>query len=321
MESRMCAAKASALVVGSLMTLVAVSSARAETCGDEVACGCGDTVRGEAVLAADLSACPDDGLRIVDGAVLDCAGHVISGVGKGEGVLVDDAEGAEVRDCRIAGFKVGVRIREGGSNVIAGNEITSNRRYGIELAVKTSGNLVEGNLVADSGDEGIHVGSGSDANQIVGNEIRGSEAENLYVLSSTGGFYSGNVLSGSGAAALYVKHSIDSLFEQNEIRDRVVHVRGHSRGNVFFQNRLDHARYVFEAYADDEHPAAVKGWTWPEDNLVREGQILDVETCFQFKGASANRAVDIVADGCKAMKESKKGSVKPSGNSVDLLQQ
>jgi nitrous oxidase accessory protein NosD len=271
-------------------------------------------------LAEDLSDCPDDGLRVVDDAVLDCAGHRIGGQGRGEGILLDEADGAEVRGCAVEGFKVGIRVRAGGRNLLVQNEIVGSTRYGVELAVKTSENRLEANLVRGSGDEGIHVGSGSNDNQIVGNEIDGSEAENLYVLSSSGGTYTGNLLTGSGEAALYVKHTTDSTFEANEIHDRVVHVRGNSRGNVFLQNRLEGSRFVFEAYRDEEHPAAVNGWTWPADNQVREGAVLGAETCFQFKGASDNSAVDVVADGCKAMKESKKGSIKAAGNSVELLE-
>ena len=297
--------------------LLVAATAEAKSCGDGVECSCGDTVRGTAVLSADLSGCPDDGLRLKGDAVLDCAGHRISGTDRSEGLALDRAAGAVVRNCRVQGFKTGIRIRGGGGNLVVGNEVVDNRRYGIELAKATRENRIEANLVAGSGDEGIHIGTGAHATVVVGNEIRDSSRENLYVLSSDGGTFVANVLTGSGKAAIYMKHSSDNLFSANDVQGHIVHVRGHSIANRFEDNRLEGGRYVFEAYKGS-HPAAVKRWTRPADNAVVGGSVLDVKTCFQFKGASDNRATDVVGDGCKPMKQSKKGGQKAKRNSVSL---
>lgn len=310
-------ATASGTLIGFASLVFLASGVDAKGCGDGVACGCGDTVRGTAVLEADLRDCGNDGLRLKGDAVLDCAGHEIAGSGKGEGILLDQAVGAVVRRCAVVNFKTGIRIRGGRENVVAENEISGSKRYGVELAKATIGNLVERNLVVESGDEGVHIGTGAHGTVVVGNEIRGSRRENLYVLSSDRGVFAGNRLSDSGDASIYAKHSSENVFSSNEVDGHVVHVRGHSIANAFVDNTVRGGRFVFEAYKD-KHPAAVKGWTRPADNRVEGGAVLDTKTCFQFKGSSYNQATGIAANGCKAKRQQKKGGVKSTSNTVSL---
>lgn len=311
-------------VLGGVMALLlgfgaSASVAEARRCGGDVPCGCGDTLRGETQLTRDLLDCEDDGLRLKGGAVLDCRGHQITGRSRSEGVLLDEAVGAVVRDCRIVGFETGIRIRGGSDNQVSGNEVVSSRRYGVELARGSTGNWIEANLVTGSGDEGIHVGTGADGNAVVGNEIHGSGDENLYVLSSEGGVFAGNLLTSSGAAAVYLKHSSNNLFTANEVRGHVVHVRGHSTENLFERNRVEEGRFVFDAYKDREHPASVKGWTRPTENRVVGGAVFDTRKCFQFKGVTDNHVEGVRANGCKARTQSKKGGVKSKRNGVSLV--
>ncbi|MDG2304849.1 MAG: right-handed parallel beta-helix repeat-containing protein [Candidatus Binatia bacterium] len=312
-------ATASGLLVGILSTVLAVASADAKNCGGDVACECGDTLRGVAVLTGDLRSCADDGLRLKNDALLDCAGHELSGSRNGEGVLLDGAVGATVLNCRIAGFKTGVRIRGGRDNLVSGNEITGNRRYGVELAKATTGNQLQSNRIVGSGDEGVHIGSNAHGTVVVGNEIEDSKRENLYVLSADGGVFTANFLSGSGDAAIYVKHSSGNVFAANEVRGHIVHVRGHSIANRFEDTHMQGGRFVFEAYKD-KHPAGVKGWTRPADNEVVGGAVLDTKTCFQFKGASDNQASGVAENGCRAKKQSKKGGQKAKRNAVSLVE-
>ena len=47
---------------------------------------------------------------------LDCAGHGVTGIGDPPswyGIHLDPATGTEVRNCRVTGFKRGIRIRGG----------------------------------------------------------------------------------------------------------------------------------------------------------------------------------------------------------------
>jgi len=296
-----------------ILLVFLTGAAVAHDCGGDASCSCGDTVRSDTTLDQDLVGCAGTGLRVRSGVLLDCDGHTITGRGTAEGVLVDTAAGAEVRNCRIGGFSRGVRLRAGGMNVVDGNEIFANQNYGIELAVATAGNLLRGNLVRDSGDEGIHVGTGADANQIVDNQIVRSHAENLYLLKVRGCTVTGNNLSGSGAAAMYVKDSDDNSFASNTIEDRIVHVRGSSSGNVFTDNELHGAGFVFQAYHDDS-----LGWTFPHGNQVSDGSIVGADTCFRFAGAYDNHAQGVVVDACRASASSALGGRAATGNSVVL---
>ena len=161
--------------VAIVVVLGAAASAEAKECGGNVACACGDSVRGSATLTADLVGCTA-GLRVKSNAVLDCAGHAIlaAPLDAQEGVVVEGTA-ATVRDCTVAGFGTGIRVRGGGANVIADNDVVDSARYGLELAVQTTHNRISGNLVTGSGDEGVHVGSGADDNVIEGNDIEDEE--------------------------------------------------------------------------------------------------------------------------------------------------
>jgi parallel beta-helix repeat protein len=296
------------IVSAALVAALATSgSAAAKECGGDVACACGDAVRGKAVLAADLVGCAA-GLRVKDEAQLDCAGHAIVGVGMNDGIVVE-ARRALVRDCFVSGFRTGIRVRGGGGNVLLGNEVVANGRYGIELAVQSSHNLLLGNLVLDSGDEGIHVGTGSNGNGIVGNQIADSGKENLYLLDATGSTVASNTISGGGSAAMYVKHSAGNLFLANHVADRPLQLRGASDANLFADNVVQGAGFVLQAYDD-----AKRGWLGPRGNLVRGGAVRDVKTCFRFEGAAHNR----VQDGCEPVSERDAGGIDAVENVVDV---
>ena len=288
--------------------------ATAKECGGDVACACGDSVRGTATLAADLVDCTA-GLRVKSGAVLDCDGHalVAAPVGAAEGVVVEGT-GATVRGCTVAGFKTGVRVRGGGGNLVEDNDVLESGRYGIELASATTGNRISGNLVADSGDEGVHVGSGADDNVLAGNEIVGSRRENLYLLDVTGCTVAGNVIRGGGAAAMYVKHASRNVFIDNEIADRPIQLRGESDDNVFSGNRLAGVGFLLQAYKD-----AKRGWKAPRRNQVHGGSVQGVATCFRFDGASYNVADGVGTSACKAMAQRKSGGLSPVGNRVETV--
>jgi parallel beta-helix repeat protein len=294
--------------------LLVFEIARAADCGGSVPCACGDNVRKSTTLVADLSNCRNGGLRLRAAVVLDCAGHTITGSGRDEGIVVDSVSGAEVRNCNVSRFDRGIRIRGGQGNWVHDNQSFQNDNYGVDLAVATTGNRIEANLIRDNGDEGIHVGSDANDNQITGNQILRSERENLYLLSVHGVTVTGNTLADSGSAALYVKHSSDNVFADNQILDGVVQLRGTSSGNFFTGNALEGAGYVFQAYNDSD-----LGWTFPHDNTVEGGSIFDASTCFRFEGSYDNQATDVVTDGCRPMTQKSLGGVAATGNSVSVI--
>lgn len=304
-------ARAAVVLVVALGSAAAVE---AKECGGSVFCACGDSVRGSATLGADLTGCKT-GLRLKGAATLDCAGHALLAApsGSAEGVIVEGT-GATVRNCTIAGFKTGIRVRAGGGNLIEDNDVVDSGRYGMELAVATTGNTIRRNLVTGSGDEGIHVGTGADGNVIADNEITHSKRENLYLLDVTGCTIDGNVLRGASAAAMYVKHSSRNVFVDNDVADRPIQLRGESNENVFTGNRLNGVGFLLQAYKDPK-----RGWKAPRKNQVHGGAVKGVATCFRFDGASYNNADGVGTSGCKAMAQKKSGGLNAVGNRVETV--
>jgi len=288
--------------------------AAAKTCGGAVGCACGDSVRGAALLANDLTGCAA-GLRVKDGSTLDCAGHAIVAADHSgnEGIVVEGV-GATVRGCTVSGFRSGIRLRGGSANLVSGNDVLGNWQYGIELSVATTNNQIVDNLVADSGDEGIHVGANADGNVIEGNEIKDSKRENLYLLDADGCTIRDNRISGAGAAALYVKHSSKNVFVDNEISDRPVQLRGDAQSNVFVGNDVTGAGFIFQAYND-----AKLGWKGPRGNQVDDGSVTGVKTCFRFEGAADNQVSGVRVAGCQVMSQEKDGGIAAVGNTVDVI--
>ena len=307
-----------ALLCAALASLVGARTARAAVCGGAVPCACGDTVKGTAVLAADLGICKGIGLAVVSGSVLDCAGHTVTGSdkpGAWYGLKVDSATGATVRNCKVTLFRRGIRIRGGGKHVITGNESFKNR-YGIDVAAATTQNRIENNSVHDNRDEGIHLGTGSNQNSVLGNQLVHNKNENLYLLEVQGSNVSGNVISRGGKAAIYVKYSDNNSFSENTLSDGPAQVRGDSSGNVFTGNRLTGAGYFFEAYQD---PTTLV-WTFPHDNTVDGGSIKRAANCFRFFGAYDNHARGVGTDGaCVPALMGALGGQEPTGNTVDLV--
>lgn len=313
------ASLASALLLVAALVLRA-RAAFALDCTSGSNCVCGDTIQGTVTLTRDIGPCPSVGLRIGNGAVLDCDGHAVTGAGPDTalyGVLLDGVTGAEVRNCEVSGFRRGLRLRGGTGNLLRANE-TWNDVYGIEVAGATEAgeardHRIENNLVRDSIDEGIHLGTGSFGIRIVGNTIRGSAYENLYLLNSGSCSAEENVLEGSGAAALYVKHSTGNSFVRNQVRDKLVHVRGGSTSNVFDSNSLDGVGFFFQAYQEPE------GWLHPHDNLVLRGEVTSPTTCFRFAGAYDNRVDQTVVGDCEVAQNLPLGGVESTNNVIDVV--
>lgn len=294
---------------------IGTAQAQAGTCGGAVRCACGDTVVASTTLDEDLGPCLGIGLEVASGQALDCAGHTITGSdqpGAWFGIHLDHATGAEVRNCRVTAFRRAIRLRGGGGNTVAGNEVFGNR-YGIELALGATANRIEQNLVRDNRDEGIHIGPGSDANEILDNEIRYSKRENLYLLDTDRNLVARNVVHHSRNGAIYVKHSDDNRFVDNHVRDRPLQVRGDSSGNVFEGNLLKGDGYLFQAYEE------ATGWTYPHGNTMKDDRIRKTDFCFRFFGAYDNHATGLRTDGrCAPMTIQALGGVDATDNTVEL---
>src|SRR4051812_33482003 len=78
---------------------------------------CGATVTSSVVLSADLTRCPDFGLRIAaDDVTVDLNGHTIAGVGIGHGVLIDSRRRVTVKHGTVRAFRIGVFVTGGDHN-------------------------------------------------------------------------------------------------------------------------------------------------------------------------------------------------------------
>lgn len=292
----------------------AIVEASSAKCGGDTPCSCGDTVQQSTTLSADLGLCPGRGLKVLSGVTLDCAGHTITGNSQGYGILLDDAIGAEVRNCRLTNVRRGLRISGGQNNKLINNESFGNR-YGIDLANATTGNLIQGNTIRDNRDEGIHIGTGADRNEIRGNIFRKNKRENIYVLSAHGNIIVENTSTEANNTAIFIKHSNNTYVANNTTADSPIQLRGNSVGNNLVNNHLNGSGYFFEGYED---PPGV--WTYPHDNQVTGGSVTGASACLRFSGAYNNRVDQLQISNCGApVVMGSLGGQAPTGNVISTI--
>ena len=63
---------------------------------------------------------------------LDCGGHTVSGSFPDTGILVEGRTGVTVKNCHVAGFAAGIRLRGAYQNTLASNLLVSNTN-GVDL--------------------------------------------------------------------------------------------------------------------------------------------------------------------------------------------
>lgn len=290
--------------------------ASAASCGGLVPCHCGDTVTQSTTLTADLGICTGNGLIVRSGVVLDCAQHTITGNTLSTaryGVLVNYATRSTVKNCRVTGFRKGIRVYQGSGNQVLANESFWNHDYGIELA-GSSTNVVAGNTVHDNRDEGIHVGAGSNGNELRENVVTHNKNENIYVLSASGNRVISNTTTQTDSAAIFLKHAHQTYVANNTVVNGPIQARGDSVGNVFENNALRGNGYFFSAYQD-----SLGMWTYPHDNTVTGGQVENTTTCLRFAGAYNNRVDQLRFDNECQVTMWSLGGQDPTGNVINTL--
>jgi parallel beta-helix repeat protein len=308
-------------------------------CGGDIPCRCGDTVGSPTTLSADIGVCASSpALRIPAGSGLDCSGHTITGTGKGTsawyGLLIKDAVGVEVKNCRVTGFKRGIRIDGGRDNRILNNESFGNWGYGIEVAGGSTGNLLQGNRVGKpSGvvrpDEGIHVGAGAHNTVIRDNVVIDSRNENIYILRSNAAQIISNDSSETDSASIFLKYSNGSYVKQNTVTKGSITVRGDSSGNVLEDNTISFGRgYLFEAHQDESNEPWPGLWTFPRRNTVIRGKVVapvlipgtDIRPCLRFEGAYKNQVDQLQLDpACTAPSQTADGGQESVGNVIRTI--
>jgi len=284
----------SSLVVAGLCGLSAIPAlARSGECGGGHKCRCGDSVVASYTLTEDLGPCRERGLRVRNAVVLDGGGHLIRGSGLpgSFGVQVDaKGSGARIVDLGVTGFERGFRlvkaerVRLEGIAAHDNGDRKTRVGYGIDLAGGSSRNVLERVQVFRNADEGIHVGSAAHENQIVDSEVYDNSRENVYFLRNHGNVLARSRLSGSGSAAVYIKHAARTVLEGNRIEGAVVHLRGTSHDTSLIDNVLVDGGIVLQRYKDkDPHI----GLAAPSATLVRGGRIASKSACVRVEGATA----------------------------------
>jgi parallel beta-helix repeat protein len=236
--------------------LLLLSASLAPASAAPAAITCGATIIGAAVLTADLVCPTGHGLVVRGGAVLDCAGHRITGGDRtGQyGIYVRDGAGAVVTNCVAERFEVGIRVRGMQGGVLKKNVSQDNFRYGIEVTQGSTAIRIQKNQVLDNGDEGIHLSGPDDvdaAHEILGNTIGGNALEGIYVFHSNGNLIAGNTIRDHGAAGIYVKGSNGNTLDTNTLINDPIHVVYGSTQNVLTGNTIVGQQIRFKEASDN----------------------------------------------------------------------
>ncbi len=304
----------SAIFAFCLAILATLSTAAyAADCGGAVPCDCGDTLVASTTLSDDIAGCSRTGLEIAPGVTLDCAGHGVLGRSSKDGISVDDAPGARVRNCRVEGFRTGIRVAGGSGQLVSGNTLAGNRR-GITVSDDASHVRVEGNVVLGSREIGILLQAGTTNIEVVRNTVNDSRKENIRITSSHGVTVEVNVLGGRPRVGLQLTHTHGGRIRGNEIRGSDVEVRGDAIGNLFLDNDLYDGGFDIKTH---EASNVVKVPIW---NVFRGGSIPNARRCFRLAGASYNVIEDVRIGACagRAVELKRRDGVKPVGNVIDL---
>jgi parallel beta-helix repeat protein len=245
--------------------------------------------------------CNGAGITVTSGSTLDCAGHTITGPGGDNsqfGIYVFQATGATVRNCRVTGWRRGLRIDQGAGNHVEGVETFGNGDpasheqggYGLDVGSSTD-NLIESCNVHDNADEGIHIGEGSDRTTVLNTTSTGNYREQLYVLQNAGTIVMGASLRGSkqtSSAALFLKNATGASVSQSTVRDGNLTIHGSSTG-IVVQDLVQLASGIrFEADGPDV----------PSSNTILRSQVSDAFECVHDRSSVGNTVVDTTFKSC-----------------------
>ena len=265
----------------------------AGVCGGDRPCTCGDTLTASAVLSGDLVGCTRTGLRLASGVTLDCAGFAILGRSSSDGVLIDHADGARVRNCRIEGFAAGLRVRGGARQQLQDLLVRANE-VGIRVEEGSAGTRIERAVVEQSRDSGIRAAAVSEV-AILGSSVSGSGKQNIELVGVDRALVQGNVLDERPRCALRLSDTTRTEVRANEIRSAGIELRGASNSNLFADNRLLDLGFSLAGIEDRE-----AGWRFPDGNTFRGGVIPTATHCFIFAGATDNLVEDVDFGACAA---------------------
>jgi parallel beta-helix repeat protein len=126
-----------------------------------------------------------------DSILVDGAGYIVQGTGKGKGISLDGRRNVTIQNVEIIAFNNGIHLCRSSNNRICRNRITANTYIGISLS-QSSNNSVVGNNITASNCYGIYVDESLN-NNITENMFT---KVGLFVADSYGNLVEGNVVNG-----------------------------------------------------------------------------------------------------------------------------
>lgn len=114
-----------------------------------------------------------------DNVTIDCNGHVIKDAttdGLATGIKAETRDSVTVRNCRIAGFRTGIKVFEGSGHLIEGNLVTNSRETGISVW-NTSNSDVRRNRVMDVVSSNPHARGIEASANVIDNTVSGVKAK------------------------------------------------------------------------------------------------------------------------------------------------
>jgi parallel beta-helix repeat protein len=126
-----------------------------------------------------------------DSILVDGAGYIVQGTGKGKGISLDGRRNVTIQNVEIIAFNDGIYLCRSSNNRICRNRITANTYIGISLS-QSSNNSVVGNNITASNCYGIYVDESLN-NNITENVFT---KVGLFVADSYGNLVEGNVVNG-----------------------------------------------------------------------------------------------------------------------------
>lgn len=152
-----------------------------------------------------------------DAVTLDCAGHAVTGVGPGSGILIQDRSDVSVRNCKVSGFDNGIVAFAAMRTTIASNATWGNGFAGIWLDTAPE-TKVRGNATWGNGDNGVGI-LDSAGILVKGNTATGNLGTAGFAMERvTSGAFRQNVSEENAHAGFNIIEAIASTFEGNEVR-------------------------------------------------------------------------------------------------------
>ena len=179
--------------------------------------------------------------------VVDGAFHVLQGSGTRNGVVLVGRSNVTLRNLQISAFSTGVILGSSGC-VLSGNNITSNKDYGINVSNSSSNNIFSENNIANNG-YGIYFNDEYwlcffDNNTITQNQVSNNSNVGIFFFGAySWGWSSGNVISGNimanntlGIKMMWGENNTVSGNQIAAIGDAVSLVSNHN--SAIFENNI-----------------------------------------------------------------------------------